>query len=115
MRTLTTIEQVEASIGSLVARLTTLDPGQRAMLPARRTIEATCTDLGLMYHALWRRGELGALVAGAAERADIRIHVASPDLIGLADGSVQFRDAWTDQRLRVEAPLTDLLRLRAVL
>lgn len=85
------------------------------MLPARRTIEATCTDLGLMYHALWCRGELGELVTGAADRPDIRIHVSSPDLVGLADGTLRFRDAWASQRLRIEASVTDLLRLRAVL
>lgn len=85
------------------------------MLPARRTIEANCTDLDLMYHAMWRNGQLGALVAGPAERPDIRIHVASPDLIGLAQGTVLLREAWTSQRLRIEASVTDLLRLRAVL
>lgn len=85
------------------------------MLPARRTIEARCTDLGLMYHALWRDGELGQLCEGQADRADIRIHVMSTDLPGLADGSLRFRDAYAAQRLRIDASLTDLLRLRAVL
>jgi hypothetical protein len=85
------------------------------MLPARRTIEATCTDLELVYHAVWRSGRLGDIVPGAAEAADIRIHVASPDLVRLADGTLQFREAWATQRVRVQASMTDLLRLRAVL
>lgn len=98
-----------------MGRLTQLDPSYRAMLPARRIIEANCTDLALAYHAHWRHGELGDLVPGAADRADIRIHVASLDLLALADGSVRFREAWSTQRLRIEASRTDLLRLRAVL
>ena len=85
------------------------------MLPARRTIEANCTDLAVMYHAHWRQGQLSDLVPGPAERADIRIHVVSHDLVGLVDGTVRFRDAFAAQRLRVEASVTDLLRLRAVL
>lgn len=110
-----TIEQVEASIGALVGRFETLDPGYRAMLPSRRTIEAACTDLEVMYHAHWRNGQLSELVGGPAERAHIRIEVASWDLVMLADGSLAFRDAWADQRVRVEASVADLLRLRAVL
>lgn len=102
-------------MGSLVGRLGTLDAGYRAMLPARRTIEANCTDLGLMYHATWRNGQLGDLVAGAAPRAHIRIHVASTDLVLLADGTLPFRDAYATQRIRIDASMTDLLRLRAVL
>lgn len=100
---------------ALVGRLTALEPGHRAILPARRTIEANCTDLEVMYHAHWREGQLSELVSGPADRADIRIHVVSHDLIGLADGTVRFRDAFAAQRLRVEASVTDLLRLRAVL
>lgn len=85
------------------------------MLPARRTIEACCTDLDLMYHALWRSGQLGDLVAGQAPRPDIRIHVASTDLHDLADGRLPFREAYASQRLRIDASMTDLLRLRAIL
>ena len=85
------------------------------MLPARRVIEASCTDLGLMYHARWRSGQLGDLLPGAARHADIRIHVASTDLVQLADGTLPFRRAWADRRLRIDASMTDLIRLRAVL
>lgn len=85
------------------------------MLPARRVIEATCTDLGLMYHARWRFGQLGELVPGAATRPDIRIHVASTDLVQLADGTLPFRRAWSEQRVRIDASMADLIRLRAVL
>lgn len=98
-----------------MGRLGSLDPSYRAMLPARRTIEARCTDLGLMYHAMWRNGQLGDLVAGRADRADIRIHVASTDLADLVDGSLRFREAVATERLRIDASMSDLLRLRAVL
>ena len=85
------------------------------MLPARRAIEARCTDLDVMYHAVWQDGQLGPLFEGPADRADIRILVASDDLDALAAGAVSFRQAYVSRRLRVEASMTDLLRLRAVL
>lgn len=68
-----------------------------------------------MYHARWCHGELGQLVPGAADRADIRIRVASVDLVMLADGRLRFRDAFLSQRLDIDASMADLLRLRAVL
>ena len=110
-----TTEQVEGTLGALMARLGTLDPGQRAMLPARRTIEARCTDLDVMYHAHWRDGQLGDLVPGPAGRADIRVHVTSTDLMALVGGTLTLREAWASRRVRVDASVTDLLRLRAVL
>lgn len=85
------------------------------MLPARRTIEAHCTDLDVMYHATWSSGAMGELVQGPAHRPDIRIGITSADIIGLADGSVRFREAYVTQRLRIDASMTDLLRLRAAL
>lgn len=85
------------------------------MLPARRTIEAHCTDLDLMYHAEWRDGQLGRLAEGPAPRADIRLYVSSTDLGRLAVGTLTFRDAYASRRIRVEASMTDLLRIRAVL
>lgn len=114
-RTLTTIEQVEGTLGALIGRLGSLDPSYRAMLPARRSIEARCTDLDVMYHAVWRDGQLGPLFEGPADRADIRIHVSSTDLDALSTGSLTFRQAYASRRVRVDASLTDLLRLRAVL
>ena len=110
-----TIEQVEATIGHLIGRLGRVDPSYRAMLPARRTIEAYCTDLGLIYHAYWRSGKLSELHEGAADRPDIRIEVASEDLMLLAIGDLDFREAYATQRVRIDASMTDLLRLRAVL
>ena len=106
---------MEGTLGALIGRLGTLDPSYRAMLPARRTIEARCTDLDVMYHAVWVDGQLGALVEGPAERADIRVQLTSGDLGELAAGSLTFRQAYAAGRIRVDASLTDLLRLRALL
>jgi hypothetical protein len=111
---LSTIDEVEAVLHAFVGRLRALDGSQRAVLPARRTIQAHCTDLGVMYHAHWRDGQFGDLTAGPAPRADIRIEATAGDLVALGDGTLGFRDAWASQRVRVAAPLVDLLRLRAV-
>jgi hypothetical protein len=110
-----TIEQVEATIMAFMGRLERIDPGFRAMMPTRRTIEAYCTDLGLIYHAYWRNGKLSELHDGPADRPDIRVSAHSDDLVLLSSGELNFRDAYTRQRVKIDASMTDLLRLRAVL
>jgi hypothetical protein len=111
-----TIDQVEGTFADLIGRLAVLDSRQRAMLPSRRTIQATCTDLDASWHAIWRNGQFSDVVDGPAEgRADIRIRLASDDLVELAAGRLDFGRALADGSVRVDASMTDLLRLRAVL
>jgi hypothetical protein len=56
-------------------------------------------------------------VADGAEvpRADIRLTMTSDDLVALTDGRLSFGSAWQDGRVKLEAGLRDLLRLRKLL
>jgi predicted lipid carrier protein YhbT len=107
--------QVEAVLDELLDRFREVDPGVRAMLPNRRTIEARCPDLDLVRWAEWRGGDLTVLEEPPAQRPDIRISIDSDDLLAIADGRLTFSRAYGANRLRLEASMTDLLRLRAVL
>lgn len=111
-----TMEQVEGTFADLIGRLDALDSRQRAMLPSRRTLQATCTDLDASWYAAWRNGEFSQVVDGEPDRrADIRIRLSSDDLVELAAGRLDFGRALSDGRVKVDASMTDLLRLRAVL
>jgi hypothetical protein len=48
-------------------------------------------------------------------KADIRLTMASDDLIALTDGRLAFGRAWATGRVKLEAGLRDLLRLRKIL
>ncbi len=111
-----TMQEVEGTFAELIARLDGLEPRHRSMLPSRRTLQATCPDLGATWHARWRDGAFSEVMDGEPERrADIRIRLTSDDLIELAAGRLDFARAMADGRVRVDASMTDLLRLRAVL
>lgn len=111
-----TVQEVESTLHDLIRRLERVEPSYRAMMPSRRTIQASCPDLDLTYHAFWRHGELTALEPGPAEgRPDIRISIDSEDLLAIAEGELDFGRAFATDRVRVQASMTDLLRLRAVL
>ena len=84
-----------------------------------RSLSCRLTDL--------ERVVLGRLSAGAVRdlhvvpdgpsvpKADIRLTMASDDLVALTDGRLQFGSAWASGRVRLEAGLRDLLRLRKLL
>ena len=48
-------------------------------------------------------------------KADIRLTMTSDDLVALTDGTLHFGQAWATGRVKLEAGLRDLLRLRKLL
>ena len=48
-------------------------------------------------------------------RADIRLTMTSDDLLALTRGELSFGKAWSSGRVRFEAGLRDMLRLRSLL
>ncbi|MFA9428572.1 sterol-binding protein [Egicoccus sp. AB-alg2] len=110
-----TVEEVDAVLWGLLDRFGEVDEDVRALLPNRRTIEARCPDLDYVRHAEWRRGELIVLEEAPPRRADIRISMLSDDLLAVANGELTFSRAYASNRVRLDASMTDLLRLRAVL
>lgn len=48
-------------------------------------------------------------------KADIRLAMSSDDLVALTDGKLAFAPAWATGRIKLEAGLRDLLRLRKII
>ncbi|CAA9313477.1 MAG: FIG01123413: hypothetical protein [uncultured Friedmanniella sp.] len=48
-------------------------------------------------------------------RADIRLTMSSDDLVALTAGQLSFGPAWATGRVKLEAGLRDMLRLRKLL
>lgn len=110
-----TADEVEATLQRLMKRFERLDDRYRSMLPSRRVVEAVFHDIDRIYHASWRHGELSDLRHGPADDADIRVSLSSDDLLEMAEGKLRFRKAYASNRVRIEATMTDLLRLRSAL
>ena len=47
-------------------------------------------------------------------RADIRLTMTSDDLLAMTDGKLDFSKAWMSGRVKLEAGLRDILRLRKI-
>ena len=108
-------QDVQRVIADLLQRIGDVDESRRAMLPRHRLIEIRCPDLELTQYAEWRSGEVRMLEHQPEQRPQIRIAVGSDELVRIATGEVSFARAYASRQLRIDASMSDLLRLRAAL
>ncbi len=111
--------EVEQKLNELKERLDASDEGARALgdsLSEPRVLSLHVIDLGADFWTELREGRMGEIHEGTAEDAHIRIRAESDDLIQMVDGSAGgLFSAYLGGRLRVDASVSDLLRLRKLL
>ncbi len=84
-----------------------------------RSLSCRLTDLDQVLLGRLSTGavrELHAVPDGPeVPRADIRLTMTSDDLVALTQGELSFGKAWSSGRLKFEAGIRDLMRLRSLL
>lgn len=84
-----------------------------------RSLSCRLPDLAQIVRGRLARGSVHQLRAEpeeqSLERADIRLTMSSDDLLALTAGTLSFGPAWASGRVKLEAGLRDMLRLRALL
>jgi hypothetical protein len=96
--------------------------GELAAKPAAagldRSMSCRLTDLGQVIVGRLSSGsvkDVHALPDPSVPKADIRLTMTSDDLVALTEGRLSFAPAWASGRIRFEAGLRDILRLRSLL
>ncbi len=109
-----TAEECRTALESLTARISGMDPADRAAHLADRTVSCRVPDLGLLF--VTRLGPDGAepIKEGAPgdAPAQIRFTADSDELAAVAADPGSLARAWLSGRVKVEASIMDLLRLR---
>lgn len=84
-----------------------------------RSLSCRLTDLDQVVLGRLSSGAVRDLAAvpddPSVPKADIRLTMTSDDLISLTEGSLHFGKAWASGRVKLEAGLRDLLRLRTLI
>lgn len=108
-------EQCEAALRGLAARLDQLtSTGRRPPHTPDRTLLCRLPDLATSYLAELRDGGLQDIAEGTGP-AQVTFTLSSDDLIAVAAGTLSLAAAWATGRLKVDASLRDLLRVRSLL
>jgi predicted lipid carrier protein YhbT len=111
-----TAEECRQALENLTGRIAEMDPADRQEHLVDRVISCKVSDLGVTF--VTRLGPDGATPvreANGAEAAQVRFTAKSDDLIAIADDPGSIGRAWLSGRLKVEASIWDLLRLRKIL
>ena len=112
-----TAEECRQALESLTGRLAELDPEEREANLVDRVISVTVPDLGITFMThLGPDGASPVTVANGSDGpAQVRFTAKSDDLVALAEDPGSLGRAWLSGRLKVQASIFDLLRLRKLL
>lgn len=109
-----TVEECERALHDLASMLASADPDKRKTAALDRSLSCTLRDLDVVFAGRLRDGELLDIRRVETADAQVRLTMTSDDLLELTKGQLNFATAWATGRLRVDANVFDLLKLRSI-
>ena len=109
-------EECREALQKLAGRLAELSPDDRDEYFGNRSISVTIPDLGVTYATTLGGGDDPVReVAPGEPPADIRLTANSDEVVSLAESPMNIARAWMAGRVKIEASMRDLFRLRKLL
>jgi hypothetical protein len=109
------LAECDAAFDDLAAMLAALPAEVRAKYVVDRTVSCRVTDLGVTWSARLTDDGLVDITTEEERKAQVRLSVASDDLMALVEGRIGVQKAVAMGKVRVQASPFDLLRLSAFL
>jgi predicted lipid carrier protein YhbT len=109
------VEECDEALHRVAARLAAVDGQTRKRAALDRTMTCTLRDLGVTFAGQLRDGEL--LDIQQVEQnppAKVRMTMTSDDLIALVDGTLNMGTAFATGRVKIDASVLDLMKLRSI-
>ncbi|MFF2995635.1 SCP2 sterol-binding domain-containing protein [Streptomyces sp. NPDC057950] len=113
-----TTEECRAALDKLSDNLAGAEGDVRSAAALDRSLSCRITDLDITFVGRLADGRIEVLdtVAGLPrEKAQIRLTMSGDDLVAMVNGKLHFAKAWGSGRVKLEAGLLDLFRLRSLL
>ncbi|MFE0376894.1 SCP2 sterol-binding domain-containing protein [Streptomyces inhibens] len=113
-----TLDQCRAALDRLAQNLSSADGNVRSAAALDRSLSCRITDLDVTFVGRLADGTIQnvtSIPGPPPRKAEIRLSMAGDDLVALVDGQLNFAMAWGSGRVKLEAGLRDLLRLRTLL
>jgi putative sterol carrier protein len=113
---LATLQAVEQAVQGLLERLAEVDPDVRRKYAVERTVACRVRDLDTVFVASFDdEGTLRSLTTAQRGDGQVKLAASSDDLIALIEGRLSVPTAWATGKLRIDASMLDLLKLRSLL
>ncbi|MCX4232606.1 SCP2 sterol-binding domain-containing protein [Streptomyces ortus] len=113
-----TIEECRSALDKLSDNMAGANGDVRSAAALDRSLSCRITDLDITFVGRLQDGRIVVLdtVEGPPpEKAEIRLAMTGDDLLAMVDGELHFAKAWGSGRVKLEAGLRDLMRLRKLL
>ena len=110
-----TVDECHDAVERLAERLSSVDEEERRKHAFDRTLSCHIPDLDVTFTGSLRDGHLQDISTDEAPRAQIRLTAKSDDLVAMTDGHLSFGQAWLAGKVRVEASVMDLIKLKSLL
>jgi hypothetical protein len=113
---MTSAQECQEALQKLTGRLSELSPEERDNYFGNRTISVTIPDLGVTFVTKLGSGDDPVREALPGEPpADIRLTAKSDEVLSLAQSPMNIGRSWVAGRVKIEASMKDLFRLRRLL
>jgi hypothetical protein len=109
-----TEHECEEALRRFAAHLGASDDERRDRNRLERTVSCHVPDLGVTFHGLLKDAEILDITTESRPRAQLRLTANSDDLVKLVEGEIDFIKSWTSGRIKVQASVMDLMRLRSL-
>jgi hypothetical protein len=113
-----TTEECRAALEKLSGNMGDAEGDVRAAAELDRSVSCHITDLDVTFAGRMADGRIDVretLEGPPREKAEIRLAMTGDDLVALVAGELNFAKAWGSDRVKLEAGLRDLFRLRKLL
>lgn len=109
-------EECHEALENLAGRLADLSPADREEYFGDRTISVSIPDIGVTFTTRLGVGNDPVTEAAPGDPpADIRLTANSDEVVSLAESPMNIARAWVAGRVKIEASMKDLYRLRRLL
>jgi hypothetical protein len=109
-------EECREALQKLASRLSEMNPADRDAYFGNQTMSVTIPDLGVTFGTKLDSGDAPVREIGPGEPpADIRLTANSDEVVSLAESPMNIARAWVAGRVKIDASMRDLLRLRRLL
>jgi hypothetical protein len=110
-----TVEECEGALQRLAEALRGPKGARARSQVTDRTVSCHLKDLGVTFTGRLCDGDLRDISREPAPPAQIRLSMTSDDLLALTNGEGKLLPMWTSGRVKIEASIFDLMKLRKLL
>jgi predicted lipid carrier protein YhbT len=110
-----TVEECRAALTRLADRMAANAARTSAKLDFDRTLSCRVPDLGAAFHGRLADGRILDVADGEDPKAKLKLTADSDDLVALVQGKLNVASAWASGRIKIDASVLDLMKLRKLL